>query len=298
MVFDFRLHVFYTVACRLSFTKAAEELFITQPAITKHIRLLEQQLNTRLFERRGNSIALTESGQILWQYSKKIKVLYDLAAQDIAALAGMNKGQLHIGASTTIAQYVLPGILAAFRKAYPDITLELITGNTEQIEQAMLSSAIDLGFIEGHTKNRQIKYLPFLNDEIVLVVHATHELAKYRELELADLYKASFVMREQGSGTLEIIRLALKKAGLKWQQLAIEQYLDSTEAIKSYLLHSNCLAFISSQAVQTVGADGLFKIIKVKDLQINRPLNAIHLQGEASPLAGLFLKFVSRYNQK
>lgn len=297
MIFDFRLHVFHTVARRLSFTRAAEELFITQPAVTKHIRALEQQLEVKLFERQGNSVVLTEGGKVLLQYARKMEQLYNGLEQDIHALSGSVKGRLSIGASTTIAQYILPAMLAAFAQKHPEVSLQIMTGNTEQIEQAMRSGDIDLGFIEGYTHNRQIKYVPFRKDEIVLVAKAGHVLSAAKIVRPVDLQHQSFVMREQGSGTLEIVMLALKKAGVPWAQLPIALHLDSTEAIKSYLLHSSCLAFISTYAVQGAQS-GLFSIIPVKGLRIERPLNAIHLQGTPSRMASLFLKFALSYNKK
>lgn len=297
MIFDFRLHVFHTVARRLSFTRAAEELFITQPAVTKHIRVLEQQLGVTLFERQGNSVVLTESGKILLRYARKIETLYSNLEEDINALSGMVKGRLSIGASTTIAQYLLPEMLAAFSRKHPEVSLQIMTGNTEQVEQAMRAGDIDLGFIEGNTRNRQLKYVPFRKDEIVLVAKAGHHLSAAAVLRPADLQKASFVMREQGSGTLAIVMQALKKAGIQWSQLNIALHLDSTEAIKSYLLHSDCLAFVSTYAVRGTPA-GLFSVIPVKGLRIERPLNAIHLQGTPPRMASLFLKFALGYNKK
>ncbi len=297
MIFDFRLHVFHTVARRLSFTRAAEELFITQPAVTKHIRALEQQLAVKLLERQGNSVVLTEGGRVLLSYARKIEGLYSNLEEDIHALSGMVKGRLSIGASTTIAQYLLPEMLAAFSQRHPEVSLHIITGNTEQVELAMRAGDIDLGFIEGNTRNRQLKYIPFRKDEIVLVGKAGHHLSTVKTLRPADLQKASFVMREQGSGTLAIVMQALKKAGISGAQLPVVLHLDSTEAIKSYLLHSDSLAFISTYAVQGAQA-GLFSIVPVKGLRIERPLNAIHLQGTPTRMASLFLKFALSYNQK
>jgi DNA-binding transcriptional LysR family regulator len=298
MIFDFRLRVFYTVACRMSFTKASEELFITQPAVTKHIHELEQQFSTKLFERRGNNIALTEAGKTLFRYTKELTLVYNQLEQEMSSLTGSTKGTLTIGASTTIAQYILPAALADFKLKFKEIVLKVITNNTEEVEQKLLSGEIDLGFIEGYTKNKQIKYIPFSKDEIVLVGKQHHPWANLKNLLPDDLQKAKLVMREHGSGTLEVILLALKKAGLKTAQLAIEIQLDSTEAIKSYLLNSDSLAFLSKHAIEGSVAKGPFKIIPVKGLQIERPLNAIHLQGAPSRMASIFLKFMTHHNLK
>ena len=296
MIFDFRLQVFHTVARRLSFTKAADELFITQPAVTKHIRELERQFNNKLFVRHGNNIALTDSGKTLLLHTQELTTIYNKLEQEMSLLIGDTKGTLNIGASTTISQYILPTMLADFRSHFNDIALKIVTKNTEDIEQNLLSGEIDLGFIEGHTKNKQIKYIPFLKDEIVLVGKASHSLAAKRSLNVEDLQKINLVMREHGSGTLEVVNLALKNGGLKWGQLNIDIQLDSTEAIKSYLLNSDCLAFISKHAIKANSNGHLFKIIPIKNLKIERPLNAIHLQGTPSRLAIVFLKFLDHYN--
>jgi DNA-binding transcriptional LysR family regulator len=296
MIFDFRLQVFQAVARRLSFTKAAEELFITQPAVTKHIRELENHFKVKLFERRSNGISLTAAGTILVSYAKQLTSIYNDLEQEISAQAGNNKGTINIGASTTIAQYVLPPILAAFRIMYPEIRLNVTSDNTEQIEQALLSGDIDLGFIEGHSRNKQIKYVLFREDELVLVGRSGPAFKKI--MPLTDLLKARLIVREPGSGTLEVVQLALRTAGVRWTDLTIEMQLNSTEAIKTYLLHTDCFAFLSLFAIQGEQAQSLFKIIKVEGLSIKRPFNGIYLQGEPSRLAAKFLNFALAHNQK
>ncbi len=296
MIFDFRLHVFHTVARRLSFTKAAGELFITQPAVTKHIHELEHQFKNKLFVRRGNNIALTDAGDALLRHTMELSLTYNKLEQEMGALAGGTRGTLHIGASTTIAQYILPAMLAGFRSKFQEVSLKITTKNTEEIEADLIHGAIDLGFIEGHTKNKEIKYIPFLNDEIVLVGRAGHPWTSRHGLAVADLPDAELVMREHGSGTLEVVRLALKGSGLNWGQLNIGIQLDSSEAIKSYLLNSDSLAFISRHAITNTAAGHLFESIPIKNLKIERPLNAAHLQGAPDRLVAIFLKFLARYN--
>jgi len=298
MIFDFRLQVFHTAARRLSFTKAAEELFITQPAVTKHIKELEHQFNNKLFERRGNNIVLTQAGKVLQLHTQELVAIYNKMEEEMASLSGGTKGNLNIGSSTTIAQYILPAMFADFRSKFNDVSLKITTKNTEDIEQGLISGEIDLGFIEGHIKNKQIKYIPFLKDDIVLVGRAGHPWASKKNISIADLLNVPLIMREYGSGTLEVVRFALEKAGLKWNQLNIEMQLDSTEAAKSYLLHSDSLAFISKHAINVAETGNLFEIISIKNLTIQRPLNAIHLHGTPSKLAQLFLKFILNHNHR
>lgn len=296
MIFDLKLRAFNAVARRSSFTKAAEELFITQPAVTKQIKALEEHFGASLFERHGNSISLTPTGEILFNYTRKMEHLYVEMEQEISFANGNAKGTLNIGASTTISQYILPSILSAFRNKHPDISLNIISDNTEHIGAALINGAIDLGFIEGRTKNKQIKYTFFRNDELVLVGRKGHPLEHKRSVSLSDILKIPFVMREPGSGTLEVILHALKKEKISWSDLQVEIQLDSTEAIKYYLLNSDCLSFISGYAMQGIFNDHILKIIQLKELKITRPLNVIHLHGEPSHLARLFLKFALSHN--
>ena len=178
MIFDFRLKVFYTVAQRLSFTKAASELFITQPAVTKHIKELEQQLSVQLFKRNGNNIALTSAGKILEKYAEKIFQTYTELETELAQLNNLEAGTLHIGASTTVAQTILPKLLAMFKKTYPKVTFNFIQANTDQISQLVLVEKIDIAIVEGAAHSPQLSYTDFIKDEIVLVTSANNKLSK------------------------------------------------------------------------------------------------------------------------
>jgi DNA-binding transcriptional LysR family regulator len=296
---DFRLEVFYTVAKRLSFTKAAAELFITQPAVTKHIHELEDQYKAKLFERKGNRINLTEAGEVLLHHAGKVFELYRNVEFEINALNKRKEGLLRLGASTTIAQYIVAPLLARFRNKFPDVQLSLITGNTEQVEKALLLKEIEIGIIEGYSKNPEISYQEFLKDEIVLVCSSTHPLANRNSLNADELKNIRFVLREQGSGTLEVIDHALKQAGIIHSALQVEIRLGNTESIKSYLLNAPCMAFLSVHAIMDEVKRGELKIIDVENLSIERSFYLISLQGKKTGLADLFFHFTqSTHNLK
>ncbi len=175
---DFRLQVFHTVAKRLNFTKAAEALFITQPAVTKHIHEIENNFKVKLFDRNGTKIKLTPAGDMLLQYTEELFTVYRNLEFEMNSFTHTHSGKLKIGASTTVAQYVLPPVLAAFHKKFKDIKVTLTINNTEQIEEALLNKEIDLGIIEGQSKKSVIKYTEFVKDEIVLVSNTSNALAK------------------------------------------------------------------------------------------------------------------------
>jgi DNA-binding transcriptional LysR family regulator len=293
---DFRLQVFYTVAKRLNFTRASAELFISQPAVTKHIKELEATYKTSLFERSGNKkIILTPAGEMLLQYTDQLLNVYRELEYDMNLLVKQHHGVLRLGGSTTVAQYVIPPVLALFHKKFKDIQVLLITGNTEDIEQALLNKEIELGIIEGISRNPQIKYEGFLQDELVLVSAGNNPTIKKDTIKPEELKNYPLLMREPGSGTLDVIAHALKPHGIKLADLQIEMQLGSTESIKSYLLHSNCLAFLSIHSILKELKNNECSIIDIKGLAIERPFHFIQLHGQPSSLAELFMRFARNY---
>lgn len=297
-MFDFRIRVFHTVAKRLSFTKAAEELYITQPAVTKHIRELEAHFKQKLFERNGNKIQLTIAGKVLLRHSETLFLLYREIAIDMNELVKEQKGRLRIGASTTVSQYVLPPRLSSFRHKFRDIDLTLSSGNTEQIENALLNNEIDIGIIEGHSKNRSIQYTHFLKDEIVLVCNINHPMASRKSLAPEELKSIPLLIREPGSGTLAVIAHALRTVGIKLSQIKTEMQLDSSESIKTYLLNSPCMAFLSIHAVRKELQHHECRIMDIEGLTIERSFYMIQPHGQTTSLTELFIKFLKQYHLK
>lgn len=295
---DFRLQVFQAVAKRLNFTKAAEELFITQPAVTKHIHELEHQFKVKLFDRNGSRIKLTKAGETLLQHTELLFGVYRNLEFEMSNLIHQHNGKLKIGASTTVAQYVLPPVLAEFHKKFSDIKIDLIANNTEVIETALKNKQIDLGIIEGLSKKASIKYTEFIKDEIVLVASTQNTFAKKKHIPTKDLLSIPLLMREPGSGTLEVIAHSLKAFNIKLRDLKIEMQLAGTESIKAYLAHSNCMAFLSRHSIINEIQRNELQIIPVKDLKIERFFYFIQLQGRNNNLPELFMKFVRHYNFK
>ena len=293
-MFDYRLKVFHTVASRSSFTKASEELNISQPAVTKHIKEIENQLNTKLFDRKGTTIQLTQSGKVLFEYAERVRNIFRDLEFEINQINQQHKGKLIIGASTTVAQYILPEILAKFNSYYKDIKIELVTHNTEIISDLLKEGKIDLGIIEGESQSNYFDYQIFKADEIVLVAKTNHSLAN-KTLTLKDLYNLELIFREQGSGSLEFIQNRLKEKGISLDQLNIVMQLGSSESIKNYLLHSNSLAFLSISTVLNELKNNQLSIIDIKNFSIERNFHYILPKGEQSELIRLFLKFMNQF---
>jgi DNA-binding transcriptional LysR family regulator len=299
MIFDFRLKVFYTVAQKLSFTKAANELFITQPAITKHIKELEHHLNLQLFKRNGSTITLTTGGKILLQYTERIFHLYTELETELAQLNNTEAGTVHIGSSTTVAQTILPRLLALFKHTYPLISFTFIQGNTDYITQQVLDEKIDIAIVEGAAHYPQISYTPFAKDEIVLVTRANNQLAKKAEINPKQILNIPLVLREAGSGTLDVIFNALSEVQINPKDLQIEIQLESSIAIKEYLLYSETATFLSIQSVLSELKYNELAIIEIKGLEIFRTFEFVQLQGKYTKLTELFKRFcLSNYNLK
>lgn len=299
MIFDFRLKVFITVAKKLSFTKAANELFISQPAVTKHINELEHQLHSRLFTRNGNTISLTPAGQVLLKHAEQIFKHYAALENEIAQLTNTESGILRIGASTTLAQYVLPRILAIFKTTHPSVQITFLHGNSEFIEQQIIDDRIDIGLVEGISHHPQINYESFVKDEIVLVMRTGHRLFNKSEIKQDQLMQMPLAMREQGSGTLDVIYEALHKISIHPKQLNIEVQLDSTESIKQYIMYTDCGAFLSIHSITKELQNNELTIIDIKGIDITRTFQFIDLHGQNKNLPILFKRFcTSHYNFK
>lgn len=299
MLTDFRLKVFKTVADRLSFTKAAAELLISQPAVTKQINELERLLGKPLFLRHGNRISLTDDGVRLLEYANRILALYGELRDAFVEEQGAFSGEIRLGASTTLSQYVLPGLLAKFRKLYPDVRVTLFNGNTEQIERQIADGKLDFGMIEGTASNPALHYELFMDDELVLVTSASNTSFTCEEITAADLPALPLVIRENGSGTLDVLSRELSRHGLSLRQLHIEMQLGSTESIKHYLFYSDTFAFVSVQAVLDELAANRLRVVEVGDMELVRRFSFVTAHGQRSRLTDLFKQFcLNHYNRK
>jgi len=290
---DIRLKVFRSVALNLSFTKAAQELFISQPAISKHIQELESEFHTRLFDRMGNKILLTHAGQLLLDDCEPILKGYQKLDFDMNAIRKKYNGELRIGASTTIAQYVLPEILADFINRYPNTSVSMLSGNSREIETALLSDRIDIGMVEGIISQPQLKYSTFMNDELVAIVNSKNQLCQKEEISLSELRELPVVLRERGSGTLDVIENSLQKHGMSLSDMNIVMYLGSTESIKQFVGHSDSIGIISVRSVSKEILRGDYKIIELQNTKLERQFRFVEKRGESAGLQSLLKGFIT-----
>jgi DNA-binding transcriptional LysR family regulator len=290
---NFRLKVFRAVAEHLSFRKAGETLYLTQPAVTLQIKALEEELGTKLFERSASGVSLTEAGGILLQYADQMHRLADQAEGRLAALKGETAGELVLGASTTIAQYVLPAILADFARTCPGIRLQVFSGNTEHVAEGVASGRFGLGLIEGPPKRRDLRVQPWFDDELLLVVPAGHEWTGLGVLAPESLLGAPLVMRELGSGSRQVVENGLQKAGLRIGSLRIVMELDSTEAILSCIEAGLGVGFVSEWALVRGIYAHRIAALRLNSGRISRTLALVSGQGpELQASAAIFQRFL------
>ena len=286
---DFRLKVFQSVAKNLSFTKASQELFVSQPAITKHIQELEAYYQARLFDRQGSKISLTKAGELLLKHSEKILDDYKQLEYEMHLLHNEYIGELKLGASTTIAQYVLPPLLANFIAKFPQINLSLINGNSRGVEAALQEHRI--------FRLPNLKYTPFLQDELVAVVHTQSKLAVTDEITPEDLLNIPLVLRERGSGTLDVFERALLQHNLKLSSLNVLMYLGSTESIKLFLEHTDCMGIVSIRSVHKELVAGNLRVVEIKGMPMLREFNFVQLQGQEGGLSQVFMRFAGHHSK-
>lgn len=289
---DFRLQAFVSVARNLNFTRASRELHISQPAVSKHIQELETHYMVQLFEREGGKIRLTPSGEIFLRRAESIIESYRALGLEMNLQSGHYSGTLRIGASTTIAQYVLGGAIARFISRFPEIRLEVMTGNSEQIERALAEHRIELGVVESSSRHAGFRYAHMADDELVLVtsIHNTTP----DEIEIHELTRVPLVLREEGSGTLEVIENSLAAHNLKLSQMNILMQMGSTEGIKSFLEECpSAYAIISVAAIVRELRHATLRIIDIKEVTIAREFALVTAQGAHNELAECFIEFIT-----
>lgn len=229
---DRRLQVFYTVAKHLSFTKAAEQLFMTQPAVTFQVKQLEEHFKTRLFERSHGRIALTPAGKLVMDYAERILGLSEEMETRVAELTGAIGGPLLLGASTTIAEFMLPPILGEFKALHPQVHVHLTVGNSEMVEHRVADHTLDLGLIESPSHLASLATEVCCEDELVVICAPGHRFAKLPHVEPRLLVGEPFVSREMGSGTREFTDRYLRRCRVPPEELNVVMELGSPEAIK------------------------------------------------------------------
>lgn len=272
---DYRLQVFRQVAEEQSISAAARALHISQPAVTQHIKQLEETFQSTLLVRSRTGVTLTEAGLLLLRHARQVEALTEEVSARLQRADRPLHGRLRIGASTTITQYYLPAVLAAFKQRQPEVRLEITEGNSDAVIGALLDQRIDCGLVETHCTRRDLRVQHFFDDRLDVIVAPTHPLAAKKTATLHEFLKYPMVSREPGSGTRQCLERALAQHRVDLQRLHVIQELPSTEAIKRAVaagLGTGCVSRIS--LTQELAAGSLARV-SVKGLEIHRPFSII-----------------------
>ncbi|MEN8264042.1 MAG: selenium metabolism-associated LysR family transcriptional regulator [Nitrospirota bacterium] len=273
---DTKLKIFCTVAETRSFTKTSRIVHLSQPAVSLQIQSLEEFFETKLFDKTGKQVSLTRAGKILYEHAVHIMGHYNEVVKEINKLTGMMKGAVALGASTTLGNYILPRIITDFKRLHPKIKIKLRIGNTERIEDLMHSGFLDFGIVEGKTSRTNTKTEKVISDQLVLIVHPKHPLAKRRSVSVLDLMREPFILREQGSGTRQHIEKYLDHNGINIRDLHVALIMGSTESIKAAVEAGTGIAILSRWAVKKEVEDGRLKTVNLREGGIPRELTLIY----------------------
>ncbi|WP_350357543.1 LysR substrate-binding domain-containing protein [Paraburkholderia fungorum] len=271
------LLAFFEVARAGSVSAGAEKLRVSQPAVTREIKELEDRLGVTLFDRLPRGVALTQAGAALQAYAERIFALSAAAEVELKELAGLSAGHLSIGASATVGVYLVPETVAAFSSLFPKVSVDLTVTNTEQVEQGLQEHRFSLGFIEGLYDNTVFEARKTGEDEIVAVAAADHPLLR-RKVSAHELASGMVILRESGSGTRAAVEQAYQAQGLTMEPL---MSVSNTEAIKRMLMSHRSIAYVSSLSVKDEIRRGDLAALHVKDLHIKRALHMVWLKGRS-----------------
>ena len=291
---EFRLRVFVTAARTLSFSKCAAALNITQPAVSRHIGELEARYGMPLFTRGTSGVALTKAGGLLLSHAESLLSAYQKMDYDMELLSQTSQGRLSIGASTTIAMYLLPPVLASFMELSGGVEVSMLSGNSENVEQWLRDGTVDIGFVENASRRPWLHYEPLMADELVLVAGTQGRYGTLESVTPEELRGLPLVLREKGSGTREIIERALSRRGICVEDLNVVIELSSTEAIKSFVRSSDTLAIVSVIALHRELADGSLSIVDIDGVDMPREFATVVRPGEFFGLNARFHDFVIR----
>ncbi len=276
------LKVFVTVSEQKNFSRAAELLNLSQPGVSLHIRNLENELGAKLMHRSPKQVKLTEAGHILYQKAKKILALYDEARRDIQLLQDTVTGSIHVGASFTIGEYLLPRLLAEFVAQYPQVELQVTIGNTWEIVQKVRKQELHLGLVEGTVTEPGLTITPYMKDELLLVAAPDHPLCEMRQADVSKLHHWSWILRESGSGTRAFSDRFLQEHKLEIKRTYV---FNSSQGVKEAVAAGLGLAILSRWVVRKELESGSLQSIPLKGIKFTRDFSTIQTVDHSPSMA-------------
>jgi len=271
-----QIRTFITVSDYKSFTHAAEAMFMTQPAVSSQIKSLEETLGIPLIERNDKRVQLTEAGKLFYREAKEILAVYDRVVESMDEFKGLKKGRLALGASTIPGEYLMPRYIGAFRRLYPGITISLTVADTGKVMELLYERKIDLGVVGAKTESHNVTFIPFLQDELLLL--AGVDCSVPEEISSEDLLTYDMIFREAGSGTRSAVRDCLAGKGIKETDLKVVMELGSTQAVITGVAGNLGLGFVSKWAAEAALKAGVVKQVHIRDLDLKRNIYIVFPQ--------------------
>ncbi|MBU8909794.1 MAG: LysR family transcriptional regulator [Desulfobacterales bacterium] len=287
-----QLHIFVSVVENKSFSKASSTINLSQPTVSSHIKELEDYFQCRLLDRLGKTTEPTKAGKILYQYSKKLLALRDHTKSAMHDFLGRTKGDLFIGGSTIPSGYIIPRLIGPFSKQFPDIAIELTTGDTLQIVQKIKKGEIEVGIVGAKIDDPQIKQERLVADEMKLIIPSNHKWAKRTFIDCPKLFEEAFIAREKGSGTWQSILKSMDNAGFNSKKINASITMGNTVSVIQGILNNVGISILSTIAVQDDIDKGRLKALSVKDLDLNRFFYlTMSKKRTLSPICKKFIEF-------
>jgi DNA-binding transcriptional LysR family regulator len=298
---DFRhLETFCRVAGLKSFSKAADDLFLTQPTVSGHILSLEQSLSLRLFDRTSREARLTKAGEVFLEYALKILSFRKELLNALSEFSRGIRGELSLGASTIPGEYLLPKLMGDFKKEHPHFIISLKIADTKEIIQYILQDNVEFGIIGAKLNYPSLHYEKFEMDEIIVVAPSDHPLTRKKRVNLEELLREPWIIREEGSGTQMAVEKAIRKKGKSLKQFHVAIEMGSTSSVKEGVKARLGLAFISGKATEEEIRQGFLSRIDVEGIEpIFRQIYIVSHRGRTlSPIGMEFLRFLKRKKEK
>jgi DNA-binding transcriptional LysR family regulator len=293
---DHKLKVLCIVAETKSFSRASEIIRLTQPAVSLQIQALEEMYGTKLFNRSGCVITLTQAGEMLYKYAKEISTLYSAAEKEIGSVTGLVKGVISVGASSTIGNYVLPSVIADFKRKFPKVGVHLHVGNSKNVIDFINAGTVDVGLVEGDVNKQKLIVEKLITDEMVFIMSPYHAMSKKSSVSIMELSKEPLIFREEGSGTRQAIEKYLSKHGISQQNLKISLIMGSTESIKTAVEEGLGTSILSKWAARKELRYGSLKTAVFKEDKFVRDFSLVFKKSkEPSHTVEQFTGFLRRY---
>ncbi|GAB6180310.1 selenium metabolism-associated LysR family transcriptional regulator [Desulfotomaculum defluvii] len=291
------LQTFIVVAEKKNLSLAAQEIHITQPAISKQLSVLESYFDTVLVERKGRGVNLTPAGEVFYRHAREMLELMNKAERELRQMSGEIRGRLIIWASTIPGHYILPPIIGTFKKEYPDVQTVLQIGDSKEAIRKLLEESAHLAAVGKLPNNKRLEGIKFFADELMVIVPIGHPLAELNEVTIERLAKEPLVWREIGSGTRSVVESFLAEGGLSPDKLNIALELGSTGAIVTAVEAGAGISIVSRWAILKELALNKISSLKIKDLPMQRDLYlAYPRRKNKSPMVEAFIKYALKQN--